>query len=328
MSALGEYRQLNDLCIFNFLKHGKIGGFDGGFAFERFGQASYARRMASESAGRLGRWPTVIPFIISGLILDVIGYYIMKTSPHPISNLTGGLVVICVVSGCVLFVLPFLFDAKASLRMDEMDTLAISTRQIKDVQKVVDSISTATAQWMTVQEHSERSVDSARKISDEMTTEARRFSEFMAQANDREKGTLKLENEKLKRGEADWLQVLVMMLDHVFALHQAALRSGQENVVQQLTSFQAACLDAARRVGLSQFAAEEGEDFVTERHQWVQGDGEAPNGVKVVKTVAAGYMMQGQQIRRAVVELEGDADTSTKTANEEETASEEELPLS
>lgn len=284
--------------------------------------------MASESEGRLGRWPTVIPFLISAVVLDVIGWYIMKTSPHPISNLTGGLVAICVVSGGILSVLPFMFDAKASLRMDELDSLAISTRQIKDVQKVVDTISTATAQWMTVQEHSERSVDAAQKISDDMTAEARRFSEFMAQSNDREKGTLKLENEKLKRGEADWLQVLVMMLDHVFALHQAALRSGKDNVAEQLTSFQAACLDAARRVGLSQFAAQPGEAFDAERHQWVQGDSEPPADGKVAMTVAAGYTMQGQQIRRAVVELEGaTAEVSEEASVVESSASEEELPL-
>lgn len=284
--------------------------------------------MASESEGRLGRWPTVIPFLISAVVLDVIGWYIMKTSPHPISNLTGGLVAICVVSGGILSVLPFMFDAKASLRMDELDSLAISTRQIKDVQKVVDTISTATAQWMTVQEHSERSVDAAQKISDDMTAEARRFSEFMAQSNDREKGTLKLENEKLKRGEADWLQVLVMMLDHVFALHQAALRSGKDNVAEQLTSFQAACLDAARRVGLSQFAAQSGEAFDAERHQWVQGDSEPPADGKVAMTVAAGYTMQGQQIRRAVVELEGaTAEVSEEASVVESSASEEELPL-
>lgn len=235
---------------------------------------------------------------------------------------------ICVVSGGILSVLPFMFDAKASLRMDELDSLAVSTRQIKDVQKVVDTISTATAQWMTVQEHSERSVDAAQKISDDMTAEARRFSEFMAQSNDREKGTLKLENEKLKRGEADWLQVLVMMLDHVFALHQAALRSGKDNVAEQLTSFQAACLDAARRVGLSQFAAQAGDAFDAERHQWVQGDSEPPADGKVAMTVAAGYTMQGQQIRRAVVELEGaTAEVSEEASVVESSASEEELPL-
>ena len=284
--------------------------------------------MASETEGRLGRWPTVIPFLISAAILDLIGWYIMKTSPHPITNLTGGLVAICVVSGGILSVLPFMFDAKAGLRMDELDTLAISTRQIKDVQKVVDQISTATAQWLTVQEHSERSVDSAQKVSEDMTAEARRFSEFMAQANDREKGTLKLENEKLRRGEADWLQVLVMMLDHVFALQQAALRSGQENVAQQLTSFKAACLDAARRVGLSQFAAESGEAFDSERHQWVSSESEPPADAKVALTVAAGYTMQGQQIRRAVVELEGVTTESEGDAPvEEATAAEDELPL-
>ena len=45
---------------------------------------------------------------------------------------------------------------------------------------------------------------------------------------------------------------------HHFALHQAAARSNQVNVTQQLANFQAACHDAARRVGLVAFAAAPG----------------------------------------------------------------------
>jgi len=44
--------------------------------------------------------------------------------------------------------------------------------------------------------------------------------------NDSEKTTLRLEVEKLRRGELEWLQALVHILDHVFALHTAAMHSG------------------------------------------------------------------------------------------------------
>ena len=47
--------------------------------------------------------------------------------------------------------------------------------------------------------------------------------EFLAKANDSEKGFLRLEVDKLKRAEGEWLQTLVRILDHVNALHQGAL---------------------------------------------------------------------------------------------------------
>jgi molecular chaperone GrpE (heat shock protein) len=261
--------------------------------------------MANQSDGKLGKWPTVVPFIASALFLDLIGWWILKTSPQPINNLTGGMICVCVLGGGIISVLPFLLDAKAQLRMTEIDTLAVSTKQISNVQRVVDQITTATAQWMTVQEHSTRSVDSAKAISDSIGAEAKRFSEFMAKANDREKAALKLETEKLRRSETDWLEVLVRVLDHVHALQQAALRSGQKNVMEQLSNFQSACHDAARRVGLMPFIAEPDSEFDAANHIPVEGDREVEAGAKITQTIAMGFTFQGQQIRRAVVALEG-----------------------
>lgn len=288
--------------------------------------------MAKDNENRLARWPSILPFLISAVILDVIGYMIMKTSPHPISHLTGALVTVCVGSGALISVMPFLWDAKAALRNDELDTLAISANQIKDVKRVVDQITTATAQWMTVQEHSERAVEAAQSVSKEMTDEARRFADFMAQSNDREKAALRLETEKLKRSEGDWVQVVVMMLDHTFALHQAALRSGQDNVIQQLTQFQVVCRDTARRMGLVPVEAAAGEEFVEERHQWVNGEGKAPEDAKVKSTVATGYAYQGQTIRKVLVELDGEASAFNGGASKAEAVASEpaaggELPL-
>ena len=124
--------------------------------------------MATDKDNRLARLPGILPFLISAAILDVIGYLIMQSSPHPISNLTGALVVVCVGSGAVISVMPFLFDAKAALRSEELDTLAITASQFNDVNRVVDKITAATAQWMTVQEHSERAVEAAQSVSKEM----------------------------------------------------------------------------------------------------------------------------------------------------------------
>jgi len=262
--------------------------------------------MASENESRLGRWPTLVPFLVSALILDLIGYFMMTSSPRPISNLTGAMVALCVISGAIISILPFLWDAKAALRNEELDSLAISSQQIKNIQKIIDQITTATAQWMTVQEHSNNAVDAARSISKEMTEEAKRFSEFMAKAADREKATLKLEVDKLKRGEADWVNVAAGMLDHVYAIYMAALRSGQQNYVNQLANFSQACQEQARRVGLVQFVPNPGDRFDGERHQWVKGEADTPPDAQIRQTIAVGLSLQGQQIRKAVVELDGD----------------------
>ena len=54
------------------------------------------------------------------------------------------------------------------------------------------------------------------------------------------------------------------------------------------------------------FVPEAGDPFDREKHQWVKGDAEVSAGASVGQTVAMGLSFQGQQIRRAVVELEGD----------------------
>jgi hypothetical protein len=59
----------------------------------------------------------------------------------------------------------------------------------------------------------------------------------MQKMNDSEKAALRLEVEKLRRGEVEWLQVLVRILDHVFVLHAAAMRSGQPKLAEQITNF-------------------------------------------------------------------------------------------
>jgi hypothetical protein len=147
-----------------------------------------------------------------------------------------------------------------------------------------------------------------------MGAEVNGFKEFMQRSNDTEKANLRLEVDKLRRMEADWLQVLVRMLDHVYALHQGAVRSGQPRVIEQLGNFQAACRDAARRVGLIPYAANAAEPFDAQRHQLVDVEAKAPAGAVVAETIAAGYTFQGRLIRPALVRVSnGHAGESVST---------------
>ena len=128
------------------------------------------------------------------------------------------------------------------------------------------------------------------------------YCKFMQKANDGEKATLRLEVEKLRRGEHEWLNVIVFMLDHIFALNRAAERSGQENLIKQLGHFQNTCRDAARRVGLAPVLAAAGEAFDPQKHQLPEG--EVPAGGVIGEIVASGYSYQGKLIRSVIVTLQ------------------------
>jgi molecular chaperone GrpE (heat shock protein) len=140
------------------------------------------------------------------------------------------------------------------------------------------------------------------------------FTEFLQRANDSERANLRLEVDKLKRGEGEWLQVLVRMLDHVYALHQGASRSGQPKVAEQVGNFQMACRDSARRVGLTPFTANEGEPFDAQRHQLVEEGATAAVDAIVAETIATGYTFQGRLVRPALVRLrDGEAAVAAVT---------------
>ena len=76
-----------------------------------------------------------------------------------------------------------------------------------------------------------------------------------------------------------------------------------------------ACRDAARRVGLTPFAPNEGEPFDAERHQLVEEGAAAPAEAVVAETIATGYTYQGRLVRPALVRLrDGEAAVAAVTA--------------
>ena len=135
-----------------------------------------------------------------------------------------------------------------------------------------------------------------------MASEVRDFNEFQKKMNDAEKGALRLEVEKLRRAEGEWLQVVARILDHIFALYLAAARAGQPELTEQISHFQNACRDAARRVGVTPFAIEPGEPFDAER-QRVHGVEKPAAAAVVAETLAPGLTFQGRLIRPALVRL-------------------------
>jgi molecular chaperone GrpE (heat shock protein) len=210
-------------------------------------------------------------------------------------------------------VLPFVLDYRALIKAVEAGALGAVSEKIQNLERLAAQISNATNHWENVQLQAEKISVTARETAERMAAEVRDFTDFMKKINESEKSTLRLEVEKLRRAETDWLQVLVHLLDHVYALHTGAARSGQPRLIEQLTHFQNACRDAARRVGLSPFAADTGEKFDAQRHKSIEAEA-PPAGTVVAENLAPGYTLQGRIIRPALVRVTADGPTETAPA--------------
>ena len=256
--------------------------------------------MRNQNQPRLNKWPF---FLGDVLLLGVAGLVWRRSVPMGLWEMT--LIAVCVAGGAVLAVLPFVLEYRAAMKLEEVGGLSAVVSQIQNLEAVAGQISAATSRWQDVQDGADKTLAAAREVAERMKAEVHGFTDFMRRANDSEKATLRLEVEKLRRAETEWLQVLVRTLDHIYALHVGAVRSGQPNLIEQLSNFQNACRDAARRVGLTPFIPNPTEPFDAKRHQVLDGHGTPPEGAKVVETIASGYTFQGRLLRPALVKLNG-----------------------
>jgi molecular chaperone GrpE (heat shock protein) len=255
--------------------------------------------MSERTTPELPKWP----FVAGDLFLLVLASFIAFKAQPPLGPWLITLLVVCVLSGAWICALPFLREHSARLKLTEIADLKSATEQIENLRQVANQISFATAQWQLVQEQAGKTIEAATGIAERMTAEAKAFSEFMAKANDTEKAHLRLEVEKLHRSESDWVQTVVRVLDHVYALYLAGVKSGQGTLRENLTNFQNACRDAARRIGLMPFEATAGEAFDERKHQAAHSKCKPSPGAKIAETLATGFTYQGRMVRPAVVTL-------------------------
>jgi len=251
---------------------------------------------------KIPKWP----FLLGNAVLLLAAAGLIYKAAHPISILEIGISVGCVALGALLGCLPFFLDYRATEKLIEINAVGTVAEQLRDLKKYSAEIAAATGQWALVQEttkgNTDTTVAAAKEIAERMTTEIREFNEFKLKLNDTEKGALRLEVEKLRRAEGEWLQVVARILDHIFALHTAAARSGQPELAEQIGSFQNACRDAAGRVGLTPFNAAPEEKFDTQRHR-AHGVENPPAEAVIAETLAPGMTFQGRLIRPALVRL-------------------------
>ena len=258
--------------------------------------------MNSASESKISKWP----FIAAWIVLLAAAFVVAVKAPGPISQMEIVVAVACVALGALLGCLPFILDYRATGKLIEVNAVGAVADQLLDLKNFSAQISAATEQWVRVQDatkaNTDKTVIAAKEIADRMVEEIRDFNEFQQKLNDTEKGALRLEVEKLRRSEGEWLQIVARILDHIFALHAAAVRSGNADFAEQIGNFQNACRDTARRVGLVQFEAAPDEKFDAQKHR-AHGVENPPADSVIAETLAPGLTFQSRLVRPVLVRL-------------------------
>jgi molecular chaperone GrpE (heat shock protein) len=275
------------------------------------------------------------PFFLGDAIMLGLAYYIFwQAEKLPLGRWELSALAICAALGALLGILPYLLEYRAVvkygalIKLIDASSLCAAAEKLSSLESCVAQITSATGHLQSAQAQADKTAGLAKEISDRMAAEVREFTGFLQKANDAEKATLRLEAEKFRRAEGEWLGVLVHILDHVFALTRAAQRSGQEKLIAQLNQFQNACREAARRVGLSIVLAAPGDAFDAQRQQVPEG-GEVPPGASVGEVLATGITFQGRPIRPVMVRLQNNEAATSLVAGEPtiEATSQSQLPL-
>jgi molecular chaperone GrpE (heat shock protein) len=269
--------------------------------------------MNEVSDWKIPKWP----FLLANAALIAVAAGVVWRAAHPITQTEMLIATASVALGALLGCLPFILEYRAAKALIEVNAVTTVAEQLHDLKKYSAQVSTATDQWARVQEitqgGAEKTIAAAKELTDRMVAEVREFNEFQAKMNDAEKGALRLEVEKLRRTEGEWLQVVARILDHVFALHNAAARSGQPELAENISNFQNACRDAARRVGVTPFAAAPDEKFDAQKFR-VHGVENPPAEAVIAETLAPGLTFQGRLIRPALVRLQDPKETVAEKA--------------
>lgn len=249
------------------------------------------------NAPKINKWP----FFIGDLVMVVFASAILVKGPWPLSVTLTALCGVLLLAGGVLSIIPYILEYQAAMRLAESGKLNQTVARINQLDTLASQITSASGHWQTAQELAEKTTRTAREITNRMEAETKAFEEFMRKTQDAEKSRLQLEIDKLHRAEGEWVQTTTAMLDHIFALFVAGMRSGQPNLIEQLGQFQNACRDLAHRMGLTAFMPKPNDPFNSQAHQLMDSQAEVPGGSVIAQIVATGYTYQGQLIRRAVV---------------------------
>jgi molecular chaperone GrpE (heat shock protein) len=252
----------------------------------------------TESKSSLPWWPFLA---VDALFLGLAALF-WRQGHKPLLWWEAVLLIACVAAGAGCCLLPFLRRNQDEQALAQAGLLVDALNRLQKIDDVAAQILGATSQWREFRLQTEEVTASTKSLVGSIAAEAKGFSEFLQKANDAEKGHLRLEADKLRRAETEWLQVVILILNHVSALYLAARQSGQPELFEQIGQFQNVCRDIARRVGLAPVAAREGDPYDPTLHQLKDKSAPAENAV-VGGTLTPGYTFQGKLVRRSLVTL-------------------------
>lgn len=266
----------------------------------RYDSTTLGAVMTETNLPRVPKWP----FIAGDMLLVMTAGMLVWTTARPLTLDVAALCVIAVVFAALIGLTPYVMEYHAQMKLAEARLLADGFRKLEQLESLVSMISAATAQWFGIHDLAKQALAAAKDVTEQMTAEATAFREFLQKANDSERAMLRLEVDKLARTQSEWLKIMVMMLDHVYALYRAAEQSGKPDLIEQISKFQEACRDLARRIGLVPLEATPGEPYDPARHA-VPGEASGPStNARVAETLATGYLFQNKQLRPIIVRIE------------------------
>ena len=208
-----------------------------------------------------------------------------------------------VMAGAWILITPFLRDHDARLKLQEQAGLADTVAQIRQMEKVAASVATTSNQVASSQTGLTNAIEASRSLVGVMHEERQAFTEFLQRRDDQERQTMRLELDKLRRGEEETMKEICHLLDHNYAVFLAGQRSGQPAVAQQLANYRAVCLDSVRRLGIVAHEAVVGEGFNPDFHQTWDGQPPAPES-RITGTVACGYTIRSLPVRPIIVSVD------------------------
>jgi len=249
--------------------------------------------------------PKYVPFLMADLVMLVVAWAIVYLNNLPLNLWQTALCVLSALVGCVFLIIPFVLEYRAALKMEETEALSSTVEKIQKLEEVAKQITSATNYWQSVQNDAAKIAEATRKIQDQIAKQTKEFTESITRANDIEKATLRVEVEKLEQMHKEYVSVIVGMLDQVYALYRAALNSGNQRIVEQITLFQITCRQIAERIGLVAFDGKRGDKFDSQRHLNVDRKATETANATIAGTLAPGYTYQTKMLRQALVKLEG-----------------------
>jgi molecular chaperone GrpE (heat shock protein) len=252
----------------------------------------------TDSKSSLPWWP----FLAADALFLALAALLLQQGHKPLLLWEAVLLIACVAAGAACCLIPLLRRNQDEQALAQARVLADALNQFQKIDEVAAQIVGATSQWREFRQQTDEISASTKSLAGSISAEAKAFREFLQKAGDSEKSHLRLELEKLRRTETEWLQVVIHILDHVSALYQAARQSGQPGLIEQIGQFHNGCRDVARRVGLAPISGREGEPFDPNLH--LLKDNSVPaEKAAVGETLALGYTFQGKLVRRALVAL-------------------------